>query len=245
MAHASIGEAMTTNQTIDGEARNALEQALLAMKRIYQAGYDRIVDAGGTCDTPEYMMQHDPTARELRALLDAPVCKICDGLGHVPDGEIYGSGGVEFENGPVECVKDCPACKPAAKPQGGPILIQAVAITRQNDDGIYLEWLLEGGISEMEFPGQVLFAMPEANDLCDEDGSAEIYIRPAEQPAPVAVVPKSECPNCLGDSMFRCDACIPDFSPGNGNRARRRAESLGLTIPVAPTPYDGFDNGVD
>ncbi|CAI8806872.1 hypothetical protein EMIT0324P_11068 [Pseudomonas chlororaphis] len=67
--------------------------------------------------------------------------------------------------------------QPAAQPQGEPILIQAVAVTRQNDDGMYLEWLLEGGISEMEFPGQVLFAMPEANDLCDEDGSAEIYTR--------------------------------------------------------------------
>lgn len=32
----------------------------------------------------------------------------------------------------------------------------------------------------------------------------------AEQPAPVAVVPKSECPNCLGDAMFGCDACTPD-----------------------------------
>ncbi|MFJ2456385.1 hypothetical protein ACIOWK_32575 [Pseudomonas protegens] len=77
---------------------------------------------------------------------------------------------------------------PAAQHQSEPILIQAVAVTRQSDDGMYLEWLLEGGISEMEFPGQVLFAMPEANDLCDEDGSAEIYTRPVEQPAPVAVV---------------------------------------------------------
>lgn len=46
------------------------------------------------------------------------------------------------------------------------------------------------------------------------------------------------CPSNCG-----CD--IPDFTPGNGNRARRRAESLGLTIPAAPTAYDGFDNGVD
>lgn len=63
---------MTNNPTIDGVSRNALEQALLAMKRIYQAGYDRILEAGGQCDTPEYMMAGDPTARELRALLDAP-----------------------------------------------------------------------------------------------------------------------------------------------------------------------------
>ena len=65
------------------------------------------------------------------------------------------------------------------------VLIQAVAVTRKDDDeGLRLEWLLEGGIAEMEFPGMVLFAMPEANDLCDEDGSAEIYLSlpPSEQP---------------------------------------------------------------
>jgi outer membrane murein-binding lipoprotein Lpp len=66
-------QAMSTVPTIDGASRKAVEQALLAMKRIYQAGYDRIIDAGGSCDTPEYMMAGDPTATELRALLDAPV----------------------------------------------------------------------------------------------------------------------------------------------------------------------------
>lgn len=37
-------------------------------------------------------------------------CPTCRGKGVVDDGAIYGSGGVEFENGPVFCVKDCPAC---------------------------------------------------------------------------------------------------------------------------------------
>ncbi|MEN5198195.1 hypothetical protein ABE525_03130 [Pseudomonas wadenswilerensis] len=69
--------------------------------------------------------------------------------------------------------------QPAAQHQGEPILIQAVAVTRQDDDeGLRLEWLLEGGISELEFAGKVLFAMPEANDLCDEDGSAEVFLHP-------------------------------------------------------------------
>lgn len=91
----------------------------------------------------------------------------------------------------------------ATRHQGQPILIQAVAVTRQNDDGMYLEWLLEGGITEMEFPGQVLFAMPEANDLCDEDGSAEVYTRPSEQPALVAGQwPKLEKPAMVGASRF-------------------------------------------
>ncbi|MEG0967159.1 MAG: hypothetical protein RSG92_17490, partial [Pseudomonas sp.] len=69
--------------------------------------------------------------------------------------------------------------QPAAQHQGAPVLIQEVAVTREDDEeGLRLEWLLEGGICEMEFPGQVLFAMPEANNLCDEDGSAEVYLHP-------------------------------------------------------------------
>lgn len=60
-----------------------------------------------------------------------------------------------------------------------PILVQAVAVTRDaGEDGLELDWLLEGGIAEMEFAGQVLFAMHEANDLCDEDGSAYVYRTP-------------------------------------------------------------------
>ncbi|MGR3967337.1 hypothetical protein FW800_23155 [Pseudomonas sp. 910_23] len=77
------------------------------------------------------------------------------------------------------------------RPQGEPVYIQAVAVTRDNgEEGLSLEWLLEGGISEMEFPGMVLFAIPEANDLCDEGGSAEVYLTPpqVEKTAPVAVV---------------------------------------------------------
>ncbi|MFV3290154.1 hypothetical protein ACNFBR_15585 [Pseudomonas sp. NY11955] len=37
-------------------------------------------------------------------------CATCNGLGTVPDGEISGLDGIAFENGPVECVKDCPDC---------------------------------------------------------------------------------------------------------------------------------------
>jgi hypothetical protein len=57
--------------------------------------------------------------------------------------------------------------------------VTAVAVTRKNDDGeLYLDWLLEGGISELEFAGQVLLTMPEANDICDENGSAYLHRTP-------------------------------------------------------------------
>ncbi|WP_223816015.1 hypothetical protein [Pseudomonas chlororaphis] len=124
---------MTTNQTIDGVSRELLERLL-----------------GETTSWPSSAWL------SLRDLLDAPACKACNGLGHVPDGEITGSGGVEFENGPVECVKDCPACKPAAQPQGEPVAFQsrvqpwmiacfgeAIASDRQERNHRFLEEALE------------------------------------------------------------------------------------------------------
>lgn len=55
--------------------------------------------------------------------------------------------------------------------------IQAVAVTREDGEGqLYLEWLLEGGICELELPGQYLLVAPEHPSLCEEDGSAELFI---------------------------------------------------------------------
>ncbi|HIE1403661.1 TPA: hypothetical protein ACXJSL_003345 [Pseudomonas aeruginosa] len=47
----------------------------------------------------------------------SPKCSTCGGTGMVDDGEIdcY-SDGTPFENGPVKCVKDCPACKAQPSP---------------------------------------------------------------------------------------------------------------------------------
>lgn len=80
-----------------------LRTSLLAMKRIYQAGYDRIIESGGTCDTPEYMMEHDPTARDIRAALkpadgDEPNCLLCLDKKTVPSNLVDGY------------VMDCPDC---------------------------------------------------------------------------------------------------------------------------------------
>ncbi|VVP61650.1 hypothetical protein PS870_06395 [Pseudomonas fluorescens] len=161
---------MTTNQTIDGVPRKALEQALLAMKRIYQAGHDRILDAGGTCDTPEYMMANDPTARELRALLDAEACTSCDSSGEYIDaiGDWRGycscPAGVELKN------------RPTAQPQCEPVAYAAFA-----DNGNIRCWS-----STNEAVGLKILA---------EEGAeiVPLYRRPPEQPAPVtAVLPERE-----------------------------------------------------
>jgi hypothetical protein len=41
----------------------------------------------------------------------------------------------------------------------------------------------------------------------------------------------------------RCDCDIPDFSPGNGNRARRRAEALNLNEPPCTACFARGCNG--
>ncbi|MCO7569410.1 hypothetical protein NJH78_05440 [Pseudomonas chlororaphis] len=69
---------------MSNEMISAIEKALLAMKRIYQAGYDRIIECGGSCDTPDYMMESDPTVRELRALLANPDAGISASLSSLP-----------------------------------------------------------------------------------------------------------------------------------------------------------------
>ncbi|WP_426237406.1 hypothetical protein [Pseudomonas sp. TWP3-2] len=120
---------MTNQPTIDSVMRQALEQALLAMKRIYQAGHDNIVAAGGSCDSPDYMMAGDPTARELRALLDGqsatcaksqvPPSVEQQALVALPDGYCIMPKSLTAENGAkalllgefkVTVTNECPEC---------------------------------------------------------------------------------------------------------------------------------------
>ncbi|EIU7089583.1 hypothetical protein [Pseudomonas aeruginosa] len=59
------------------------------------------------------------TADQAAQLLASPPpkCATCGGTGMVDDGEITCSeGGIPYENGPVKCVKDCPACKAQPSP---------------------------------------------------------------------------------------------------------------------------------
>lgn len=102
------------------------------------------------CSTCEHCC-NEQEMKELRALLDADKVN-------------------SREMGLMQYVEEHPI-KPAAQHQGEPVLIQAVAVTREDaDEGLRLEWLLEGGIAEMEFPGMVLFAIPEATCTVDRHG---------------------------------------------------------------------------
>jgi hypothetical protein len=73
------------------------------------------------------------------------------------------------------------AAAPVAERQE-PVQLSAVAVVRERDDELRLDWLLEGGIAELE-PGQVLI-VADRDDVTDDEGSGELYTSP---PAPVSV----------------------------------------------------------
>lgn len=61
------------------------------------------------------------------------------------------------------------ALEPAA-----PILVEAVAVTRESaEDGLCLEWLVEGGIAALEFPGTYLLVAQ--GELTNDSGNGYVY----------------------------------------------------------------------
>lgn len=62
-----------------------------------------------------------------------------------------------------------------------PIVVEAVAMTRADDDeGLRLEWLLEGGIAALEVPGQVLLIAH--GKVTDDQGRGEVYTHAPARP---------------------------------------------------------------
>lgn len=130
---------------------------------------------------------YDKARKELRALLDAPAVEseLSRMTRRCQNAELALK--VQTEN--YEALK-------AVQAQGEPV---AWAVNR-------------GGVLELfNSEGEALDDLKEwRKNAPPHDvsvGPVRLY---AEQPAPVAVVPKSECPNCLGDAMFGCDTCTPD-----------------------------------
>lgn len=106
--------------SVERELRGAVEQALLAIKRIYQAGHDGIVSAGGSCDQPGMMLEGDQTVRELRALLDKPVVEsqydgmtqdqaqaVSDGVDEI----LHGKPSAQQQGDPASDHTQCEECK--------------------------------------------------------------------------------------------------------------------------------------
>lgn len=69
-----------------------------------------------------------------------------------------------------------------AQTEQQPIHVTAVAVTREDpDEGLYLDWLLEGGICELEHPGQVLVLADRP--ITDDEGHGEVFAAPIAQTA--------------------------------------------------------------
>lgn len=102
---------------------NPVQPASDKVREIIAATYQIL----GAYDAPEHVLDvlADPegaTQAQIDALLPfvqpvQPVCAKCDGTRVVSDGQItHSEGGVRYENGPIVCIKDCPACTPIAQP---------------------------------------------------------------------------------------------------------------------------------
>lgn len=182
-----------TNQTIDGVPREHLAAWAERLERA-DSGFPGSV----------------PFLKELRALLDAPGCKTCKGTRIVSDGAMYcSSGGIPFESGPIECVKDCPDCKPAAQPQGEPVA-DLIRLDRSYRNGLMAGF--QFGITGDE----------KGYAACIQRYNEGIQAAKAEQPAPVAVVlPKRRAVSTARDQAMCANswnACLDELKRLNGEK---------------------------
>ncbi|QPN48131.1 hypothetical protein I5S86_10780 [Priestia aryabhattai] len=64
---------------------------------------------------------------------------------------------------------------PAEQHRGDPIMLTAVAtLVDDGDGGLEASWLLEGGTAEL-FAGMTLLVAENSPELCQKDGSTEVY----------------------------------------------------------------------
>lgn len=92
-----------------------------------------------------------------------------------------------WEDHMATAMQEMLATQPAA---GEPIQVETVAITREDDDGLYLDWVLEGGISALEAPGVVLLVAH--GTVTDDQGSGEVYVAPPAAASVAAGEPVAE-----------------------------------------------------
>lgn len=102
-----------------------------------------------------------------------------------------------------------PAVEPV-KPE--PIQVEAVAVTREDEDGeLYLDWLLEGGISALEHVGQTLLIAH--GKITDDCGSGTVYTQARARLAANAVVmPERRDFSPQSDSEWGWNACLDEVT---------------------------------
>lgn len=87
-----------------------------------------------------------------------------------------------------------------------PITVEAVAEVRDTDDGLTIDWLIEGGIDAM-VPGCVLVCA--TRPITDDKGQGEVYLAPV---APAGDKPATSEPVATlhddGRRAWECDEAI-------------------------------------
>jgi hypothetical protein len=59
-------------------------------------------------------------------------------------------------------------------------VVETVGFVRESEDGLFIDWAIEGGIDALEPGSELLVA---SHKVTDEDGAGEVYTRPAERAA--------------------------------------------------------------
>lgn len=93
-----------------------------------------------------------------------------------------------------DLVADDAKAEQSAPEPAEPILVEAVAVTRECEEaGLRLEWLLEGGIAALELPGAVLFVAH--GTVTNEEGHG--YVIPVTPPVALTNTSgQAHCPHC-------------------------------------------------
>lgn len=100
---------------------------------------------------------------------EAVPCKRCHGKGFVEDGQLtHSAGGIPYENGPIQCVKDCPSCNGARKFFAAPGA--AIGAREQEDHSTPGQWF----VRKRERDGELLDCFVAAPDFLGLPYDAEI-----------------------------------------------------------------------
>ncbi|HHX6437320.1 TPA: hypothetical protein ACVGJV_001183 [Pseudomonas aeruginosa] len=158
-----------------------------------------------------------------------PKCATCGGTGMVDDGEITCSeGGIPYENGPVKCVKDCPACKAQpspVQPEEAPVIgcLCGMPMTEghHSPDGCSS---LEEFAPHLSAQAQAKQAeRPEVVGYRSKE-SGMVYEQDYGLKNPEALTTVAECDRIVGELRAENAKLIEALDESDGDRWRLRSE---------------------
>jgi hypothetical protein len=107
-----------------------------------------------------------------------------------------------------------------------PIQVEAVAVTREDEDGeLYLDWLIEGGISALEVAGQTLLIAH--GKITDGEGGGEVYtVEPAHSDVSVTrELSDAQC-EAITTALNALNVAVSVYDVELADRARKGLRAL-------------------